>query len=155
MSFRGLSHVKMADNSAQGEQEELNRVRILVADDFGPWRSAVRLILARQKNLLVVGEASNGLEAIQKAEELQPDLILLDIGMPGLNGIEAARKILTVAPKFTILFVSQECSAVIAQEALNTGARGYVIKTEADSELLLAIEAVLEGKQFISSRLVH
>lgn len=131
----------------------MHYIRILVADDFGPWRSCVRLILKRRRDLQVVGEASNGLEVIQKAEELKPDLILLDISMPDLNGIEAARKIRTVAPKSVILFLSQERSIDIARGAMNVGAQGYVIKTNAESELLLAIEAVLQGKQFISSRL--
>ena len=131
----------------------LEYIRILVVDDFEPWRNCVRLILAKRRDLQVVGEASNGVEAIQKAEELQPDLSLLDISMPVLNGIEAARKIRTVAPKSIILFLSQERSSDIAREALNAGAQGYVIKTDAESELLPAIEAVLQGKQFISSRL--
>ncbi len=128
-------------------------IRILVADDFGPWRSSVRHILAKRRDLQVVGEAADGLEAVQRAEELQPDLILLDLSMPDLNGIEAARRIFRVTPKSMILFVSQERSAAIAREALNTGAHGYVIKTDANSELLCAIAAVLQGKRFMSSQL--
>jgi DNA-binding NarL/FixJ family response regulator len=128
-------------------------VRILIADDFEAWRERVRLILARRTDLQIVGEACNGAEAIQKAEELQPDLILLDVGMPEVNGIEAATKIRGVAPKSLILFLTLQRAADIAREAMNAGARGYVIKTDAESELLSAIEALLRGEQFISSRL--
>ena len=129
------------------------RTRILVADDFEPWRSFVRQVLARCKSFEVIGEATSGAEAVQKAEELQPDLILLDISMPELNGIEAARRIRAVVPESRILFLTLIRSSDIAREALNAGAQGYVLKTDAESELLPAIEAVLQGKQFISSRL--
>ena len=101
----------------------------------------------------IVGEASDGLEAVQKAEELQPDLIVLDIGLPTLNGIEAARRIRKLSPESKILFVSQESSADVVQEALALGALGYVVKAHAGSELLAAVEAVLQGRQFISSGL--
>jgi DNA-binding NarL/FixJ family response regulator len=131
----------------------LPRTRILVADDFEPWRSFVRQVLARCKSFEVIGEATSGAEAVQKAEELQPDLILLDISMPELNGIEAARRIRAIVPESKILFLTLLRSSDIAREALDAGAQGYVIKTDAESELLPAIEAVLQGKQFISSRL--
>jgi CheY-like chemotaxis protein len=103
--------------------------------------------------LEVVCELSDGLAAVQKAEELKPDLILLDIGLPTLNGIEAARQIRKLVPKAKILFLSQESSADIVKEVLNLGARGYVVKTQAGSELLAAVEAVLRGKQFVSKGL--
>jgi hypothetical protein len=90
---------------------------------------------------------------VQKAEELNPDLILLDIGLPTLNGIEAARRIRKLVPKAKILFLSQESSADIVKEVLNLGARGYVVKTQAGSELLAAVEAVLHDKQFVSKGL--
>ena len=100
----------------------------------------------------VIGIASDGLEAVQKAEELQPDLILLDIGLPSLNGIEAARQIRKLSPKSKILFVSQESSADIVQGALGTGAQGYVLKSDAGRELLEGVNAVLRGDQFVSGR---
>jgi CheY-like chemotaxis protein len=100
--------------------------------------------------LQIVGEASDGLEAVQKAEELQPDLIVLDIGLPTLNGIEAARRIRKLSPESKILFVSQESSADVAQEAFSLGALAYVVKAHAGSELLAAVEAVLEDRQFVS-----
>ena len=98
----------------------------------------------------VVCEVSDGLEAVQKAEELKPDLILLDIGLPTLNGIEAARQIRKLAPESKILFLSQESSADVVQEALNLGALGYVVKADARRDLSDAVEAVLLGEQFVS-----
>jgi CheY-like chemotaxis protein len=103
--------------------------------------------------LQIVGETSDGLEAVNKGEELQPDLIVLDIGLPSLNGIEAARRIRKVSPESKIVFMSQESSADVVQEALALGALGYVVKAHAGSELLAAVEAVLEGRQFVSSGL--
>jgi DNA-binding NarL/FixJ family response regulator len=90
------------------------------------------------------------MQAVQKAEELKPDLILLDIGLPKLNGIEAARQIRKLSPQSKIIVVSQESSADMVQAALNSGALGYVVKTRAGSDLLAAIEAAILGKQFIS-----
>ena len=107
--------------------------------------------MAKRPELQVICEVSDGLQAVQKAEELQPDLILLDIGLPTLNGIEAARQILKLAPESKIIFLSQESSDDVVQEALRLGAWGYVVKTRAESELLAAVESVLSGKQFGSA----
>ena len=98
----------------------------------------------------VVCELSDGLAAVQKAEELKPDLILLDIGLPGLNGIEAGRQIRKLVPSAKIIFLTQESSEDVVQEALSLGALGYVVKTRAGSDLLAAVETVLEGKQYVS-----
>ena len=127
-------------------------IRVLVVDDFAPWRRLVPILLNKAE-LQVVGEASDGLEAIREAEELQPDLILLDIRLPKLNGIEAAYRIRGVAPKSKILFVSESDSVDVAKEALRAGGSGYVIKSDAGAELLAAVEAVVRGKGFISGRL--
>jgi DNA-binding NarL/FixJ family response regulator len=127
--------------------------RVLVVDDYEPFRRFIRLTLRKGPELQIVGESSDGLEAVNKAEELQPDLIVLDIGLPSLHGIEAARRIRKVSPESKILFISQESSADVVQEALALGALGYVLKVHAGSDLLPAVEAVLEGRQFISSRL--
>jgi DNA-binding NarL/FixJ family response regulator len=110
-------------------------------------------MLNRRPDLQIVGEVSDGREAVQKAEELQPDLILLDVGLPSLNGIEAARQIRKLSPESKILFLTQESADEIVQEALNLGARGYVVKTMAGNDLLAAVEAVHQGKQFVSSGL--
>jgi DNA-binding NarL/FixJ family response regulator len=108
-------------------------------------------MLEKRPELQAICEVSDGLEAVQKAAELKPDLILLDIGLPVLNGIDAARRIREVAPESKILFLSQESSADMVQGALNSGALGYVVKANAGSELLHAVQAVLQGRQFISS----
>jgi len=92
----------------------------------------------------------DGLEAIQKAKELGPDLVLLDIGLPTLNGIEAARQIRRLVPKSKIIFVSQNSSVEVLQEAFSLGARGYVVKTMAAVDLLAALDAVVEGRRFVS-----
>jgi DNA-binding NarL/FixJ family response regulator len=102
--------------------------------------------------LQIIGEVSEGLEGVQKAKELQPDLIALDIGLASLNGIEAARHIRKRSPESKILFVSQASSVDVVQEALGTGAYGYVVKTDAGSELLEAVDAVLRGEPFVGSR---
>jgi DNA-binding NarL/FixJ family response regulator len=126
-------------------------IRILVVDDYEPWCRFLRLTLLAHEELRVIGQFTDGPEAIQNAKELQPDLILLDIGLPTLNGIEAARRIRKVSPKSKILFVSENRSPDVAEEALSTGAEGYVVKSDAARELLPAIKAVLEGKRFISA----
>ena len=101
----------------------------------------------------VIGVACDGLEAVQKAAELQPDLILLDIGLPMLNGIEAARQIRQVSPNSKILFLSQELDVEVARAALNAGGHGYVVKSDAFSELFAAVETVSLGQKYLSARL--
>jgi len=131
----------------------MSSVRVLVVEDYEPFRRFVRSTLGKRPELLVVGEESDGLETVRKAEELQPDLILLDIGLPTLNGIEAARRIRRLSPKSKIIFVSQESSADVAREAFRLRAQGFVVKARAGSELLAAVEAVLQGRQFVSAGL--
>jgi DNA-binding NarL/FixJ family response regulator len=131
---------------------ENSTLRVLVVEDYEPFRQFICSTLGK-RDLHVVGEASDGLEAVQKAEELKPDLILMDIGLPGLNGIEAARRILKFVPKSKIVFLSQESSLDVVQEALSLGARGYVVKAYAGSELRAAVDAVLAGEEYVSSGL--
>jgi len=109
--------------------------------------------LRENHKLRIVGVVSDGLEAIQKAGELQPDLILLDIGLPKVNGIVAARRIRNVAPNSKILFLSQTLDSSIARGALCEGGQGFLVKSDAESELFAAIEEVMQGKRFASSRL--
>ena len=111
-------------------------------------------MLCARPELQVIFEASEGLEAVQRAKDLQPDLILMDIGLPGLNGIEVAERIRELASKPKILFLTQNDSLDVVQAALSTGAQGYVVKARAGRELLAAIEAVMRGEQFVSGGLV-
>jgi DNA-binding NarL/FixJ family response regulator len=130
-------------------------VRVIVVEDHEIWRHFFSTALQKEPELRVIAEVSDGLKAVQKVEELQPDLILLDIGLPTLNGIEAARRIRDVSPASKILFISENRSLDIVKEALRTGARGYISKSDAGSELMLAVKAVLEGKRFVSASLAH
>lgn len=131
----------------------MSSIQILLVDDYKAWRHEIRSLLRARPEWRVISEVSNGLEAVQKTEELKPDLILLDIGLPELNGIEAARRMRRVSSSSKIIFVSQENSPEVVQEALSTGAQGYVYKARAQSELLSAIDAVLRGEQFVTSLL--
>ncbi len=126
-------------------------VRILVVDDFEPWRRMVCSILQARPDFCVVAEVADGLEAVQKTTELQPDLILLDIGLPTLNGIEAAHRISGLVPSALILFLSQHSDADVVAKALSNGAKGYVCKEDAMFDLLPAVEALLRGAHFVST----
>src|SRR5215469_8874370 len=110
-------------------------IRVLVVDDYEPWRRFIRLTLQAYEKLQITGEASDGLEAVRKAQQLQPDLILLDIALPTLNGIEVARQIRKVSPSSKILFVSENRAWEIAEEVLRVGGSGYVVKSDAAGEL--------------------
>ena len=125
--------------------------RILVVDDYEPWRRFVLTTLGKKPELRVVGQARDGLEAIQIAQQLQPDLIVLDIGLPSLNGPEAARRIRDISPKSKILFLSENRSLDVVETVFAIGAIGYVLKSDAASELLPAVETVLQNKKFVSS----
>jgi len=127
-------------------------VRILIVDDSEPWRRSVCSFLQANPVWQVIYEATNGLEAIEKSRELQPDLILLDINMPELNGIEAARQIQTLAPSSKILFLSESRSADVVREAFRVGGCGYVVKSDAASDLPAALEAVVANKLFVGRR---
>lgn len=127
-------------------------IRVLVVDDHECWRRLTSATL--QKDLPesnVVGEASHGWQAIQLAQQLQPDLVVLDIGLPQLNGIEVARRILDQSPTSRILFMSENRSADIAEAALSTGACGYVVKSDAGKELLLAVKTILAGNRYVGA----
>jgi CheY-like chemotaxis protein len=124
-----------------------------VVDDFVPWRSYVVAKLAENPALHIVGFASNGLEAVLKAAELQPDLILMDISLPHGSGISAALRTRELSLKSKILFVSQNLDLDVVRAALDAGGFGYVVKSSAESELLAAVEAVMLGKTFVSGQL--
>jgi DNA-binding NarL/FixJ family response regulator len=128
----------------------LPSVRVLVVDDYEPFRRFVCSTLRKRPALQIVGEAFDGSAAVLRAEELKPDLILLDIGLPRVNGLQAAREIRKLSPNSKIVFVSQESTPDVIQEAFNLGAQGYVAKIRAARDLLAAAEAVLDGRWFVS-----
>src|SRR6202012_5606212 len=127
------------------------RWRVLLVDDFEPLRRCIAPMLAADADLCLIGEASDGLVAVQMAAKLRPDLILLDISLPSLNGFEAARQIRRLAPNSRIVFLSQESYSEFVQVALDLGADGFVIKLDIERELLTAVKAVLRGERYISS----
>ena len=126
---------------------------VLVVDDFEPFIQVISSLLPIDR-FQIAGHASNGLEALEKAAIAQPNLMLLDVGLPGLNGIEVAKRVKELAPGTTILMLSQDLSPEIVTEALDAGALGYVHKQRAQRELLTAIEAVLAGRRFVSDCLL-
>jgi len=128
--------------------------RVLVVEDFAPFRQLICKMLANRPHLQVIGEVSDGLEAVQKALELKPDLILLDIGLPSLGGIEAARQIRKLSPGSKIVFLSQESSPDVVQEAVSLDTCGYVLKAKAGSDLFAAVDAALDGVRFVSGGLL-
>jgi DNA-binding NarL/FixJ family response regulator len=125
-------------------------LRILVADDHDVIKRGLRALLESKVGWTVVAQASNGREAVEQAEMHKPDVAVLDISMPELSGLEAARRIRKVTPKTEVLFLTVHNSAQMLQEALDAGGRGYVLKSDVGSDLLVAIEAALKHKTFIS-----
>jgi DNA-binding NarL/FixJ family response regulator len=131
-----------------GDTSQTPAYRVLVVEDFAPMRREICSRLATSAGLRVIGEAADGLEAVQKAVELKPDLILFDIGLPKLNGLEAAQRILTFAPQTRIIFVTQESSAEVVQHALKF-AWAYVPKARIASQLLVAVNTVIAERRFV------
>ena len=132
----------------------MQNFKVLVVDDFETFRQFVCSVLQETADFTVVGQASDGLEAVQMAEELQPHLILLDISLPKLNGIEAARRISAVAPHSKVLFLSAINDPDVVKAALSDGAYGYVAKSAASGELVTALASVARGERFVSPTLV-
>ena len=128
-------------------------IRLLVVDDYEPWRRFLGTTFAEQPELQVIGEASDGLEAIQKAQNLQPDLILLDVGLPKLDGIGAALRIHELVPTAKILFVTQNCDVDVVATVFSHGACGYLLKMDAGQELIVAIQTIIRGDRFVCKRL--
>ena len=125
-------------------------IRIVIVDDFQEWRLKVRSILKNRPEWEIISEASNGFEAVH-AQELRPDVILMAIGLPNLNGIEAAERILRDTPDTKIIFLTQNNDKAVFRAALSTGALGYVLKAQAGREVVPAVEAVLQGVRFVSA----
>lgn len=126
--------------------------RILIVDDFEPWRCTLRSLLDSNSGFQIVGEAAGGLDAVVKARDLEANLILLDIGLPDLNGIEAGRRIRSGMPEAKVIFVTANSNEEVVRAALSIGAAGYVLKSDAGRELLNAVTVVLGGGRFVSPR---
>ena len=126
------------------------KIRILLADDHGIVRQGFRMILAAQPDMEILGEASNGREAVEQAERLQPDVVVMDVAMPDLNGIEATRRMATAAPRARVLALSMHKDSVYVREILKAGARGYLLKDAFDRDLLAAVRAVARGEGYLS-----
>lgn len=138
----------------QAESVDMAPIRVLVVDDHEIARRGIRSVLSSDVTLDVVWEAADGEEAIMRAAEFRPSIILLDITLPRMSGIQAARRIRIVSPDSRIIFLSQHDSIQIAKDALSAGAHGYVVKSDAGLDLLNAIQAVHQGREFVSRTLI-
>ena len=146
-----MFHAEVIVGSGTGSS--LLAFRTLVVDDYRPFLEHVCSVLRKHPGLELIGTVEDGLKAVERAADLQPDLVLLDIGLPGLNGIDVAHRIRTVAPSARIVFLTQESSPEIVTEALRLGAWAYVIKASAARELPAALDAVMRGNKFVSPAL--
>jgi len=126
------------------------KIRILLADDHAVVRQGFRMILASEADMEIVGEAGNGREAVELAERLQPEVVVMDVAMPELNGIEATRRLLTSSPRTRVLALSMHKDAVYVREILRAGARGYLLKDAMDRDLLAAVRALAKGEGHLS-----
>ncbi len=128
----------------------MQRIRVLLADDHRVVLSGFRSMLDAQSDIEVIGEAANGREAVEKAEQLHPDVVVMDVTMPVLNGIEAVRQMVKVAPTIRVLALSMHKDAVYVREMLRAGAKGYLLKDCQEADLLSAVRAVYSGKGWLS-----
>jgi DNA-binding NarL/FixJ family response regulator len=126
------------------------KIRVLLADDHALVRQGLKMILAAQPDMEVVGEAANGREAVEMVERLRPDIVVMDVAMPELNGIEATRRIATVTPNARVLALSMHKDSTYVREILRAGARGYLLKDSFDTDLLAAVRALNKGDGYLS-----
>jgi two-component system response regulator NreC len=134
-------------------QARVKQIRILLADDHTVMRRGLRLLLENQPGFIVVGEASDGRQAVEQAEATKPEVVVLDIAMPNLSGIEAAQRIIASLPHTAIVFLSMHSDEGYVLRALKAGAKGYLLKDSAEGDLIEAIKAVSEGKTFFSAEI--
>ena len=125
-------------------------IKILLADDHALVRHGFRMILAAQPDMEIAGEAGNGREAVELAQKLKPDVVVMDVAMPELNGIEATRRLIELSPRTRVLALSMHKDAVYVREILRAGARGYLLKDSADADLIAAVRAVAKGEGYLS-----
>jgi DNA-binding NarL/FixJ family response regulator len=128
-------------------------IRILVVDDWPEWQRFLQTKLAAECDFQIVGLANNGLEGVGQAAELQPDVVLMDLNMPVLNGLDATRRIREISPRSRVLFLSENRSDDVIWAAFESGAEGYILKSDSGSDLVAGIQALLENRQFLSSSL--
>jgi DNA-binding NarL/FixJ family response regulator len=133
----------------------MSKVRILIADDHDVVRHGLCALLATQPEWTIVDEAIHGREAVKKAEQRQPDIAILDIGMPEMNGVEATRQILKVSPRTEVLILTIHESEQVVREVLGAGARGYVLKSDASRDLIAAVQALSQHKSFFTSKVAE
>src|SRR3954470_14666494 len=128
----------------------MKRIRILLADDHALVRQGFKMILAAQADMEIVGEAGNGREAVQLAEELRPDVVVMDVAMPELNGIEATRRLTAALPHSKVIALSMHKDSVYVREILRAGARGYLLKDSPAGDLVAAVRSVASGESYLS-----
>jgi DNA-binding NarL/FixJ family response regulator len=133
----------------------MSATQILVVDDFLPWQRFVLELFASQHDLQIGAVAADGLDAVQKAKEMHFNLILMDLGLPGMNGIEATRQIRILSPRSKILFVSEHSGLEFVKAAFDVGASGYVLKSDSYSDLIPGARTVLLGQQYVSQSLAN
>lgn len=133
-----------------GRRSGMKRIRILLADDHAVVRQGFKMILAEQADMEIVGEAGNGREAVALAESLKPDIVVMDVAMPELNGIEATRRMAEAAPHARVVALSMHKDSVYVREILRAGARGYLLKDSVAGDLVSAVRAVARGEGYIS-----
>jgi two-component system, NarL family, response regulator NreC len=133
----------------------MRKLRILIADDHGIVRRGLRLQLEQHENFEVVGEANDGREAVRTAEQLAPDIVIMDIGMPNLNGVQATTQIVKQRPETGVIILSMHSDEGYLRRALAAGAKGYLLKDSADVDLYRAVEAVAHGKSFFSPTIAN
>jgi two-component system response regulator NreC len=134
------------------EGRQLSRIRVLLADDHKMIRAGLRLVLEQQPDMTVVGEADDGRQAVALAEELKPGVVVMDVGMPNLNGIEAAMQVKQALPATAVVMLSMHSDEGYILRALRAGATGYILKDSAEADLVAAVRAVAEGKSFFSPK---
>jgi two-component system response regulator NreC len=133
-----------------GSPSEMKRIRILLADDHAVVRQGFKMILSAEKDMEIVGEAGNGREAVEQAEQLRPDIVVMDVAMPELNGIEATRRLAASMPHTRVIALSMHKDSVYVREVLRAGARGYLLKDSGAGDLVSAIRAVASGESYLS-----